>query len=383
MLFITDMQEDLQLYDSTQHKNVVLTQYEQDYLLPLFLSGTKTYVDNIHTRLLILKAGQQAFPVTVNETEYSNSYVCSPFTRYITYAKQELEVVNNAFLKHTLFTSMNCLGMFLKLGKINRVACVNNWLLSTNLYPDINGISIEKMTQFLIKHFPEHTIMFPSLNRHTNDALMEQLQNQGYQLIPAREVFVFDKTLKNYAERRITQTDFDLLKKTPYQTISHQEFTERDYERIVELYDLLYIKKYSACNPKFNSAFIKLCHQKNLLNFQGLRNKHGNLVGMITSFNRNGILATPLVGYDTQLPAKEGIYRILTALAIKEAMEKDLVFNMSAGVSEFKKWRGGVGFIEYCAIYHRHLPIYRRLPWNFLHLIMKKIGVPLLHQYKF
>jgi len=380
---MTEQPDDLHLYDSAHPTSFVLPQYEQNYLLPFLVSGTQAYVDNIHTRLFILKMGQQIFPVTVNETDYDNAYVCSPFTRYITYAKQELEIINYPFLKRALSFPINFLGMLLKAGKTNQVACVNNWLLSTNLYPDVRGISVEKMTQFLVTHFPQHTIMFPSLNQHTNGPLMEQLQNYGYQLIPGREVFIFDKQLKDYTNRRVTQTDFELLKKTPYQIVSHQEITEKDYERIVELYDLLYIKKYSNCNPKFSLAFIELCHSKNLLNFQGLRQSDGTLVGIIASFNRNGILATPLVGHDTQLSGKEGIYRMLTALALKEALAKELVFNMSAGVSEFKKWRGGVGFIEYNAVYTRHLPTHRRQTWNLLSFIMTKIGVPLLHRYKF
>lgn len=374
------------LYNHSNYKDLqwpLEAQYEHDYILPLLSKGSQEYVSNVQTHLQVLNIAKHLLPLTVNDAEYDNSYVCSFFTRYITYAKEELLILNNRLLRSVLFSLIDCLGVLLKAGNINQAACVNNWLLSTNLYPHLDGISIKNLTQFLITSFPKHTLVFPSLNHHTNASLMELLQNNGYLLVPSREVFIFDKALKDYSKRRITQTDFDLLKKTPYRVVSHQEITEKDYDRIVELYNLLYIQKYSNCNPKFSAAFIKLCHQKNLLNFQGLRRSEGDLVGIIASFNRDKVLATPLLGYDTQLPLKDGLYRLLTVLSMKEAIEKKFIFNMSGGASEFKKWRGGVGFVEYNAVYYRHLPIYRRQLWHLLHFMMTEMGVPLLRKYKF
>ncbi len=374
-----------QLYDHSNYQYLEWpgTQYEQNYIAPFLSSPSSNYVSNVKTKMCVLKMGEQLFPLTVNDAEYDNSYVTSPFTMYITYGKQELRFLNNQLLSQLLSIPLASLGTLLKTSDINRVACVNNWLLSTNLYPNLENISLKKLTCHLIERFPQHAIMFRSLNRHTNAALMDSLQECGYLFVPSREVFIFDKKLKDYAHRRVTQQDFDLLKTTPYQILSHEDITEKDYERIVELYYLLYIDKYSDCNPKFTPAFIKLCHQQKLMNFHGLRGVDGHLVGIITSFNRNGILATPIVGYDTQLSPKEGLYRMLTALSLQESLNKGLVFNMSAGVSEFKKWRGGVGFIEYSALYCQHLPFYRRVPWNILHFLMTRIAIPMLHRYKF
>lgn len=379
-------QRNIGLYDHSNYQDLQWpqdSQYEHDYLSPLLSSNVHDYVSNVQTCMLVLKSGEHLFPLTINDSEYDNSYVCSPYTRYVTYAQRELSIIHNRPLKYVCSPLISGLGIFCKASAINKVVCVNNWLLSTNLYPNMDGIDIKAITDFLVNRFPKHTLMFPSLNRHTNASLMGQLEKNGYQLVPQREVYIFDRALKDYANRRVTQTDLDLLKTTPYQVVSHEEITEGDCDRIVELYRLLYIEKYSDCNPKFSLEFIKLCRRKNLLNFRGLRSHDKRLVGVIASFTRNGVLATPLVGYDTQLPANECLYRMLTALSIKEAMEKGLVFNMSSGVSEFKKWRGGVGFVEYFAIYHKHLPLYRRQMWNTLQFLLTQIGVPLLHKYRF
>ncbi len=380
------LQNDPELYNQSNYKQLQLpfgTKYEHDYIMPMLTSATQDYVRNIQCQLYILKMGERLFPLTVNDAEYENAYVCSPFTRYITYAERELKTITNPWKMRFLSPSLNCFGSVLKLTKINKVACINNWLLSTNLYPNMNALSIKKMTDFMVANFPDHTIMFPSLNRHTNASLMDQLENHGYQLIPSREVFIFDKALKDYENRRVTQSDLHLLKNTTYQVIGHHEIFENDYEKIAELYDLLYMRKYSLCNPFFTKKFISLCHTKNLINFQGLRDKKGDLIGFIGFFKRNNVMATPLLGYDTNLPAHEGLYRMLTALSLIEALKTNITFNMSAGVSEFKMWRGGVGFIEYNAVYHKHLPFQRRIGWNLLHFGMNRFGVPLLQQNNF
>lgn len=373
-----------QLFDQANNEDLewpLEAKYERDFISPFLSSGSQTYISNVQTRMYVLKTGSNVLPITINDKEYDNANVCSPFTKYVTYGKRELKAINNIFLKLLASFPLSSFGTFLKAGKINQVACINNWLVATNLYPNMNGVSIREMTPFLIDAFPNHTIMFPSLNQHANAPLMCELQECGYQLIPTRKVFILDQSLKNYTKERNTQNDFALLKKTPYQIVTHDEINEFDYGRIAELYHYLYIQKYSDCNPKFTPELIKLFHIKKLLNLQGLRRKEGDLVAIIGTFHRNGVLANPLVGYDTQLPISDGLYRLVTALSIKEAFDKGLIYNMSAGVSEFKKKRGGIGYIEYNAVFHKHLPFHQRQPWNILHFMMNKIGVPFLHNY--
>lgn len=376
---------EFKLYSAPEIQQIIsVSPGEANTLISLACTHSQNYVKNIKTKFYAAQINPSTLlPLTVNEREFDNAYICSPFTRYTTYAMQELSLLKNKALKNLLVVPIKGLRRLLKIARINRVVCVNNWLLSTNLYSkDING-SIEKITSGLTEQFPKHTVMFPSLNRHTNSPLMDQLVKHGYQMIPTRTVYMFDKGLKDYINRRITQTDFDLLETTQYRIIGHHEITKTDYERIVELYNMVYISKYSNCNPQYTPEFITMCHMNEILNFQGLRNKQGVLVGIIASSQRDGVMTTPLIGYDTHLPQKDGIYRTLTALSLREAHDKKLIFNMGAGVAKFKKWRGGVEFTEYCAIYAKHLPFYRRQVWNQLHYLMTYIGIPLVKKYQF
>ena len=100
-------------------------------------------------------------------------------------------------------------------------------------------------------------------------------------------------------------------------------------------------------------------------------------------FVRNGALTAPLFGYDTRLPQRTALYRMLSVLLIREAAERGVIVHASAGVGPFKKLRGGIPVIEYNAVYHRHLPAHRRRPWSLLKVLSDKLAIPIFQKYGF
>lgn len=359
------------------------TEYERNYLLPIITKGSKDFISNIQTEMQLLQLGDHLFPVTVNHTEYDNAYTSSPYTAYISYAKQEMGRLHNKPLEIGMNGIINLLSPILKWGEINHVASVNNWLLSTNLYPDWQGKHIKQTTDCLVSAFPKHVIMFRSLNSYSNSHLIDAMLSAGYILIPFRQVFIFDNVIKPYMNTRNMEIDRKILKKTSYPFFCHNDVSSKDYATIAKLYYLLYFGKYSTCAPLFTEKFIGHCHQNKLFNFQGLRDHDGEIIGIVGSFLRNNTLATPLVGYNTQLPLEEGLFRMITALAILEAYDNGYSFNISSGVSQFKRMRGATPYMEYIALYLHHLPFKRRVIWNILHYLMNHIGVPLIEKYQF
>ncbi len=356
-------------------------QYQQAYLLP-FSSGAQRFIANVATQMQVLRIGEHFFPVTVNDSEYESSYVCSPYTACISYAKEELSKLHNKPLETGLKLLITAVGKLLRAVQINKVVSVNNWLLSTNLYPDWQGAEIQSITQLLTQQFPEHSIMFRSLNHHSNAALLKAFKAAGYHLLPSRQVYLFDKQRSDYWQYKNTRCDFALLDKTPYTVVDHDDITMVDYPRIVMLYKQLYLDKYSYHNPQFTVECIQLWHQQKLLYMQGLRNSNGLLDGIVGCFERNMITTAPLVGYDTQLPRQLGLYRMLMALVIKRAYNHDLMLNLSSGASQFKRLRGGMPEIEYSAVYTAHLSTPRKAVWKILESLLTHIGVPLMKKYQ-
>src|SRR5699024_2704102 len=164
------MNSTIKLYD--EHNIDELTfpqtpdgQYAKNFLVPLIKDGTKAYIRNIDTKLYVLKIDDVVFPVSVNDKEYKNSYVCSPYTHYIQYAKDELYLIKSKFFRSILTFLLNCLSPIFKMNQVNKTVHINNWFVSTNLYPQLSSEQINTMTQFLKSKFPKHVLIFRSINQ--------------------------------------------------------------------------------------------------------------------------------------------------------------------------------------------------------------------------
>ncbi len=99
-------------------------------------------------------------------------------------------------------------------------------------------------------------------------------------------------------------------------------------------------------------------------------------------FASEGILTTPVVGYDTTLPQELGLYRLASQISLEEAAHRRCLFNMSAGVADFKRMRGGQPEIEYSLVYVDHLPRQRQRVWRVLGRLLHAVGVPIMKKLK-
>lgn len=321
------------------------------------------------------------FPVTINKTEWDNSYVCSPYTAFISYAQEELAKLRSPWLECGLRQFIHALDGFLRWGHINRVVHVNNWLLSTNLYPAWDGTGLEAMHARLLADYPDHALLWRSLNPVTNGPVLRKLRGLGYRLIPSRQVYLFDAR-SNFRITKNLRWDRRLAGETSYLTVSHDELTPADFPRIIELYNQLYLDKYSQHNPHFTAELVALWHRTRSLVFTGLRAPDGRLDGIVGIVERDGVTTVPVIGYATELPQELGLYRLLMLIAIEDAISRRLLLNLSAGAPHFKRIRGGIACLEYSAAHYSHLPIQRRLVWKLLDLVLTHIAVPLMRRFK-
>ncbi|MDN5247663.1 MAG: hypothetical protein QWI36_00790 [Wolbachia endosymbiont of Tyrophagus putrescentiae] len=343
-------------------------------------------IDNVQTEIRAAVVDGSILSVTVNEIAYNTSYVCSMYTAFISYAKQELKKINNLLIQKILLMLISSLDNLLKKVHIDRVVSNNNFLLSTNLYFNTTWKEgeLRQYLQGLIKEFPEHTIIFRSLNFHTNKDLIQVLKNIGCKLVPSRQVYIFDQSLKDYTKQKNYQIDLKLLNNIRDYTLCYNaDIMHSDYKQIEHLYKKLYIDKYSTYNPIFNAQYIEYSHKTSFIEYFGLRNKEGVLDAIIGCYDRNNTTTAPIVGYDTDLSQKLGLYRILMAYCINRAQRKGMVLNLSSGASLFKILRGGVPFIEYSAVYTNHLNNrLQKLTWKLLGNILIYIGVPIMKYFK-
>lgn len=352
---------------------------------PGALGGPRPLVANAQTALLLDTLDGQNCLTSCTTLQGCGSYVCSLHTACIAYAAEELAKVPSPALRACLGKLIRLFDVWLTKASIDRVLMPNNLLLSTNLYPE-NIWSEAELSAFIercTQNYPQHAIVFRSLNEPCNGPLMHSLKRVGCNFVASRQVYITYPASQHFKPSRDFKADQRLLaRQTRYRLCEHHELYEADYKRMAELYRQLYTDKYSRYNPVFTEEFIRSTHKSQSLSYIGLRNREGVLDGFSAFYDRGGVSTAPLVGYDTTLPQDYGLYRLLLAWCLKRGKDLGLVVHMSSGVPEFKKLRGAMPHIEYSAVYTRHLPFgLQKSLWTVLGCILNRVAVPVLRYY--
>lgn len=344
--------------------------------------GSAALIANLRTTVRVLFTSDWALPVTINDADYDNTYVCSPYTAYAPYAKEELRLINSAVARAALGFVADAAGAMLQAARINRIVHVNNWMLSTNLYPAGVELPVAAIVEFLVAQFPDHFICFRSLNVWSDAALLGRFTAARYRLVASRQVYCYERLAETWATTPNAREDRRLLAETGYRVVPGVELGVADYARMAELYRLLYIEKYSHHNPVFTPRYLQLCHHSGVMTFFGLRGSDGVLDGVLGLFTIDGVVTAPIVGYDTARDRRLGLYRLLMTLTYEFALRHGHRINLSSGAAEFKRLRGGRPEIEFSAIYDRHLSLGRRAAVGALRAVVNGLGVPLMRKLK-
>lgn len=335
-------------------------------------------IANITTRVASVGRHSQILPVTVNSSEAGNAWICSPHTTYALYTREEIRRLGHPLLTSPLQGLCGLMGQYLRAAGADNAVAINNWLISTNLYPPALAYDIPDCIAEASDRWPGHGLWFRSLNaRYTYDWL-KSLVEAGCTLIPSRQVYLYDAIDANATRPVDLQRDFRLLRSTPFLSSPAAQWSSGDFERAAKLYALLYLEKYSRLNPEYSAEFLQLWHAAELVDLIGYRDSSGELQGVVGMYCDGTTITSPIVGYDTARPQSEGLYRILTATVLMRAAQTGQRVNLSAGVAEFKRLRGGIGEIEYSAVYARHLPRRARRALDSLSLVTRRLGVPIM-----
>lgn len=375
------------IYDQDNFESLEWDLYREgnkikNYFVPFLKSKTNHYIRNVKTKIGIVAIDDLLIPFTVNEKDYENSYVCSPYNHYVTYAKEELVMLKKPVIEKILNGMIDGIGCVTKIIEINKVVYLNNWLLSTNLSVHLTEKQIQEIHQEIIKHYPSHLICYRSMNDCLYPNMLKDFQKNGYQKLPSRYVYISEPNVLEKAKKRIRNTlkrDEKLLQNPNIEIIQHEDFTEHDINRVRELYQQLYLDKYSYQNPQFTDDYIRETYQTNSLHYMGIR-INGILEGVFASKIYQGMMANPIVGYNTSLPKEMGMYRMIRYLAVQESIRHGRMYHQSAGVGRYKHDRGAIGFPEYTMIYTRHLTQGKRMFWRVLCEILNRFAIKIVEK---
>ncbi len=358
--------------------------YARRLLGPLVCQGPRHLIANVDAEVQALLINNTVLPVVLGNTapKVKNAYVCSPTTHYIDYAIREVEIeLHNQRLARSVFPlALNMLRPLLHWSAFERVVFVNNWLLSTNLYPEVAEDLLPAVRDALVRAFPDRTIIFRSVNDQLNARLKEQLGRLDFRPVFSRQVYILDPSDPSYKRKKSFQKDVSLARRTAYHWQDATQIRPEDIPRIKQLYDDLYLEKYSFYNPQFTEQFMSEALREQWLHFWILK-RDERIDGVLGFVKRDGVMTAPLIGYDRSVDPGEGLYRLISLKLVEEAVRHGLILNQSSGASTFKQHRGSIPVMEYNMVYDHHLAPRYRLPWQLLDLLSRNVIAPMMRHY--
>lgn len=376
----------IQIFDAT---TIHLLKWPQDskkkltknFLISFLKHSPQAYIDNVSAKSFVLQIGDTILPLVVAENNFEDSYVCSIYSQYVSYALAVIPSITSTLLRWIAGPLVRGFGVFGKPGKINSVVYVNNWLFSTDLYPkDLSQNDLSLLFACLKKRFPSHAFVFRSLTPLLNQNLQENLKNIGCQFIANRQVYITDMKKEDIFHIRIIKSDLKLWEKYTSLVTEEKKFSKEEYNVIAELYKKTYIDSHSALNPQFNETYLHLLAEEGILHFKVLRIDE-KIVGVAGYLIQENVLFCPFLGYDKDHKEHALLYRILSTALFVEAKKRQLIFHQSAGASFYKKIRRAEGTLETMAVYTKHLPLWRKIPWVVLRGIINTFAISFMKSY--
>jgi len=344
------------------------------YLASLIKSGPAPYLDNATVRMEALVIDERVLPLVISERVEGNSNVCSAYAHYVEYAFHELAGRYRRVPAGLLKAPRSLLGALLRSGSIDHIVFVNNWLLTTNPSHGLSSAQIAALTAYLTRRYPDSAIVFRSVNPLADQPGLDALRTNSYRLVPSRRVYMLDTASPRYLERSNIRADLNKLRRMSYSIVDSPEDLAPHAPRITALYRDLYLGKHSPLNPQYNTDFFSLILKETFLTHRALI-EDGRVDAFVSYFVEDGVMTASLLAYDLNRPQRLGLYRLAVALLISEAAKRRAWLNMSAGSGDFKMLRGAIPVQECDAVYDRHLPIHRRLPWTYVRIAARLGGL--------
>jgi hypothetical protein len=350
------------------------------YMAALTEGGVARFIANAASRPMLLVLGTRALPVTVDDGGYGRSYVASPHSAYVLYAREEVDIVGMTRGRAAARAALATLDLLLRAADVNRAVHIDNWLLSTNLHDGWDGAELPAIRRLLAERFPRHLLILRSLDTWSASSLLEAARSDGWILVPARQIWVVDDLARDWLPRNNHGNDRRALVASGPTVDMPAAFSDAEAARVAELYRLLYIARYSRLNPDFTPDFIRMTQQVGLFAYRVARDADGRIMAVTGMLTRGGLLTPPVVGYDTARLQREGLYRIASWMFCDHALAKGLRLHGSAGAADFKRRRGAHGEIEYMAVHAGHVSAGRRAVIRALAGLLETWLVPMMRR---
>ncbi len=366
------------LIDPALDNRLITGDITYDYVAGLANADAGSMIENVSTQMLLLQSNEHLLPITIDNGAIGGSYVCRPHSAYALYAREELDLVDLGIARLPAIAVTRVFDGILRAANINRVVHLDNWMLSTNLHGDWHGEELASIRRLLLDRNPHHMLAIRSLDDWSSPRLLQATRDDGWTLIPSRQVWVVDDLKRDWHPRNAYGNDKRALRRSGLSVEDVGDLSMSDAQRIADLYRQLYVGRYSALNPIFTPAYIQHTHRIGMIQYRIARDAEGTILAVAGMLERAGVMTPPVVGYDLTRPRSEALYRIACYLFMERACERGLRLHGSAGAAGFKRLRGAHGVIEYSAFYLNHLSTARRLVMKTLAEGIERFLIPVM-----
>lgn len=310
----------------------------------------------------------------------NTAYTSSMYAHYVSYARAELRELRSPIIRGLAAVALVPVAAMLRAARIDEAVYINNWLLSTNLYPALAPAAVEAVTAAVAARFPGRHIVWNSINEHTTGALHARMRDLGYLPLFSRSIWTQDvyEGLGSRIEH-VLRRERRLASRSEHRFRGSRSGRDgTDPDSAADLYRRLYVEKYSPHNPQLTSRFMAETDHAGVVDYEILADGRGEAVGVIGHIEVNGVLTTPVLGYDLDRPREDGLYRILSIRLQDKARDLGLVFHSSAGAGEFKKSRGSRNRIEYRMVVLDGVPRWRAALVRCVAALAERVVVPMM-----
>lgn len=259
----------------------------------------------------------------------------------------------------------------LRLTRADHVVYVNHLLFSTSLYGAWTADDLAPALAALRQAFPQHAIVWRSLNVEDNADLLTAMDEQGARRVVSRVVWSLADPARQWTPRTDAKADRKLVAAGGLSVEIPADLSPEDLRRVVQLYEDVYLAKYSRANPAYRPDMLRAAIESGVLNLQLVRGPAGDIQAFAADHVYERMLSSPMLGHDRDRPASAGLYRVAMSLSVLRALEAGLSVNYSAGAGAFKRHRGATPALEYMAVFDGHLPLWRRIGYGLLARALK------------
>lgn len=217
---------------------------------------------------------------------------------------------------------------------------VGSWPFSTSLRETLSDADVVAVLDSVIDCYPDRPIALRHVFDDSSPVLLEKLAQRGFQRLPARVVYTLDASQAIKPKASHLKRDLALLARSDLTIVPDAEFTLQDLEHALRLYQMIYRHRHSLRNPDYSIDFLQWARRRGLIELLGLRSAAGQICAFAARHNQGTTTSVPMLGYDLEADRRDGLYRQLVALLVREAGVRRQTFDFSSGAGDFKRKRG-------------------------------------------